>query len=81
MRSIHVGGQPVALDRQAAYDILTALSELHGRACSEIGTCGDMELANELASRLFGITHAYNHVEKAAAYIDGRDEKSITNGV
>lgn len=77
----YIGGQPVEMDREAIYDILTALSELHGRICSDIGTCGDMERANQLASRLFGVTQAYNHVERAAAEIDDRDERPIVNGV
>ena len=75
--TLHIAGVPVELDREATYDILTTLSELHGRRCAEIGKCHDMEEANALAVSLTPLTIAYNAAERVAAVIDDRDTNLV----
>lgn len=69
--------EELVVDRAFVYDLLTALSELHGRQCAFIGECGDMELATNRAACLESIVHMYNDVEAAAAAIDKRDPQPL----
>lgn len=78
MRYLNIAGVAVELDRTAAYDILTALSELHGRLCAEIGSCGDMDEANRLATSFAHLTIAYNATETVAASFDSRPPKLLS---
>lgn len=70
-------GEKIVVDRQFAYDILTAISELHGRLCTKIGDCGDMEEATKIAARLENLCHLYNDAEGLAATIDNRDRRPL----
>ena len=67
----------ITADHTFVYDMLTALSELHGRQCQFIGECGDMELATNRAGGLEDIVHMYNDVEAVAAIIDKRDPQPL----
>lgn len=78
-RDVHIGGCPVALDRDSIYTLLSTLSEQHGRICAEIGDCGDMEVANKRAVQLHQLTRAYNVVERTAAELDNREAKLIND--
>lgn len=49
----------IRLDRTAAYDLAILLSELHGRYCERIASCGDMEEATRLAQELGPICEAH----------------------
>lgn len=53
----------VDLDKQAALDIMIALSEFHGRVCSQIGGCGDMDAATAAAPALGQINTVYQVIE------------------
>lgn len=70
-------GDKIIADRQFAYDMLTAISELHGRLCTKIGECGDMEEATKIAARLENLCHLYNDAEALAATIDNRDVQRL----
>jgi len=65
--------EEIVADRTFVYDMLSALSELHGRHCAFISECGDMALATNRAACLESIVHLYNDVETVAAKIDDRD--------
>ena len=66
-------GETVLADRTFVYELLSGLSELHGRRCADIAACGDMEEATALAKTLEPIVFVYNDVEAAAAILDDRD--------
>ena len=78
-RDVNIGGIPVALDRDGLYTLLSTLSETHGKLCTEIGNCGDMEVANTLSTKLHSLTRAYNIVETVTADLDGREKKLIND--
>lgn len=61
-----IAGNRIALDRQAAYELACMLSELHGRVCSHIGSCGDMDEATDWGKTLFGLSEAHGRVIAAA---------------
>jgi hypothetical protein len=67
----------IMVDREFVYTLMTALSELHGRYCQFIGTCGDMEFSTKRAECLEDIVHTYNDAESVAARIDNREAQTI----
>lgn len=66
-----IGSHLVPLDREAAYAIAIAMSEMHSRRCQQIWMCGDMEESTEAASSLVEIAKAFNEINYICADIDG----------
>lgn len=67
----------IIVDRHFAYALLCGLSELHGRLCTRIGECGDMQEATNLAAQLEDIVHMHNDVELVAAKMDERNPQLL----
>ena len=67
----------VRLDRNSAFEIAIALTELHSRRCRQIGECGDMSVANSLARELRNITGAYNDINRITSHFDSIDPDPI----
>ena len=58
---------PGILDLEAVHDMLALLSALHGRVCSRIASCGDMDEATQLSAYLVPIMQEYRSIESLAA--------------
>lgn len=69
--AFNIGSHPVPLDREAAYAIAIALTELHSRRCNQVMMCGDMQESTEAAYALIAISRAYNETNRICAEIDG----------
>ena len=69
--------QTVPLDREAAYSIAIALTELHSRRCNQVMMCGDMQESTEAAFAIIEISRAYNEINLICADIDNIQPEPI----
>ncbi len=72
-----MGSNIVPLDREAAYSIAIALTELHSRRCNQAMMCGDMQESTEVAFAMIEISRTYNEVNFICSRIDGIPSEPI----
>lgn len=72
--TINISGYAVTLDREAAYDLALLLSNLHGRYCSDIEKCGDMDVASDLAQHLLVINPVHTAITEVCNMFDGKSD-------
>lgn len=70
-----IGSTLVPLDRQAAYDIAIALTELYNRCCNQV--TDDMQESTEAAYAMIEIAQAYNEINLICADIDDIEPEPI----